>query len=81
MESNNSGSSVAALTGAMMRPEVEVTHHWVEVTLGLRVCYRWRWGGLRVKKTNHSPPYNNALMYCLSLCVIPWLRKTNAPPP
>ena len=20
-------------------------------------------------------------MYCLSLCVIPWLRKTNAPPP
>ena len=32
MESNNSGSSVAALTGAMMRPEVEVTHHWVEVT-------------------------------------------------
>ena len=32
MESNNSGSSVAALTGVMMRPEVEVTHHWVEVT-------------------------------------------------
>ena len=70
MESNNSGSSVAALTGAMMRPEVEVTHHyWVEVTLGLRVCYRWRWRGLRVKKTNHSPPYNNALTCTVTLCV------------
>ena len=34
MESNNSGSSVAALTGAMMRPEVEVTHHWGFATGG-----------------------------------------------
>ena len=76
MESNNSGSSVAALTGAMMRPEVEVTHHWVEGLLQVEVE---RAQG--EENQSFSTIQQRFDMYCLSLCVIPWLRKTNAPPP
>ena len=53
----NSVIGVAALTGGMMRPEVEVAPEEVLWDRGVATATAYRW----VRKTNHSLPYNSTM--------------------
>ena len=56
----NSVIGVAALTGVMMRPEVEVAPEEVLWDRGVATATAYRW----VRKTNHSLPYSSTI--CVS---------------
>ena len=69
----NSVIGVAALTGGMMRPEVEVAPEEVLWDRGVATAYRW------VRKTNHSLPYNSTIP--CNICVCHTLVEENQCPP